>query len=190
VQSISYNGGGLSYTQSFGYDGLNRLTTSQENSGSSWSQTNGYDRYGNRWIDLGGGNQSLYFSTSSNRISSSGFSYDAAGNLTNDTVHAYSFDAENKIVKVDNVSAYVYDGEGQRVRKLIGENLRFVYDMQGKEVAEFDGSNGNLRKNISIVRVAWSRQLNRPQSIPTVRATPRRTLLARPRRFQLQCWRR
>ena len=55
VQSVSYSGGGLSYTQSFGYDALNRLTTSNENSGSSWSETNGYDRYGNRWIDLGGG---------------------------------------------------------------------------------------------------------------------------------------
>jgi len=40
VQSIAYSGGGLSYTQSFGYDALNRLTTSQEaNGGTSWSQT-------------------------------------------------------------------------------------------------------------------------------------------------------
>jgi hypothetical protein len=44
LQSVSYSGGGLSYTQSFGYDSLNRLTTSSE-SGSSWSQTNGYDQY-------------------------------------------------------------------------------------------------------------------------------------------------
>ena len=48
-----YSGGGLSYTQTFNYDSLNRLTTANENSGSSWSQTNGYDRYGNRWIDFG-----------------------------------------------------------------------------------------------------------------------------------------
>jgi hypothetical protein len=54
VQSIGYSGGGLSYTQSFGYDALNRLTTSSE-SGSAWSQTNAYDRYGNRQIDYGGG---------------------------------------------------------------------------------------------------------------------------------------
>src|SRR6266446_1285620 len=102
VQSVSYSGGGLSYTQSFGYDALNRLTTSNENSGSSWSQTNGYDQYGNRWIDLGGGNQNLYFNTSNNRIS--GWSYDAAGNLLNDGIHAYSFDAENKIKTVDGVT--------------------------------------------------------------------------------------
>jgi len=146
VQSIAYSGGGLSHTQSFGYDALNRLTTSNENSGASWSQTNGYDQYGNRWIDYGGGVHNLSFNTSTNRITNSGFSYDSAGNLTNDTIHAYTFDAENKISKVDNVPTYVYDGEGQRVKKLIGENTRFIYGIGGQLVAEFDGATGNLQK--------------------------------------------
>ena len=145
VQSIGYSGGGLSYTQSFGYDSLNRLTTSSE-SGSAWSQTNAYDRYGNRQIDYGGGSYNLAFSSTTNRITTSGYSYDAAGNLTNDTVHAYTFDAENKILKVDTVSAYVYDGEGQRVRKLVGENLRFIYGIGGQEIAEFSGASGALQK--------------------------------------------
>ncbi|HYR76176.1 MAG TPA: RHS repeat-associated core domain-containing protein [Pyrinomonadaceae bacterium] len=146
LQSVSYSGGGLSYTQSFGYDALNRLTTSNENSGSSWSQTNGYDQYGNRWIDYGGGSHNLAFSISTNRITTSGFSYDSAGNLTNDTIHAYTFDAENKIKTVDSTTAYTYDGEGQRVRKLVGENTRFVYGIGGQLMAEFDGSTGNLKK--------------------------------------------
>jgi RHS repeat-associated protein len=123
---------------------LNRLTTSNENSGSSWSQTNAYDRYGNRWLDLGGGNQSLYFNTTNNRIT--GATYDSAGNLLNDGFHSYTYDAENKIAKVDNVSAYTYDGEGQRVRKLVGENLRFVYGLGGQLIAEFSGSTGPLMK--------------------------------------------
>ena len=144
VQSISYSGGGLAYTQTFGYDALNRLTTSQENSGSSWSETNAHDRYGNRWIDLGGGNQSLYFNASNNRIT--GWSYDNAGNLLNDGYHSYTYDGENKISKVDNVSAYVYNGEGQRVRKLVGENTRFIYGIGAQLIAEFDGGTGNLRK--------------------------------------------
>jgi len=143
VLTHTYNGGGLSYTQSFGYDPLNRLTTSAE-SGSSWSQTNGYDRYGNRWIDLGGGSQNLYFNTTNNRIT--GWSYDAAGNLLNDGSHSYSYDAENKITDVDSVSAYIYDGAGQRVRKLVGENLRFVYGIGGQLIAEFSGVSGSLLK--------------------------------------------
>ena len=146
VQSISYAGGGLSYTQAFSYDQLNRLSNANENSGSSWSQTNGYDRYGNRWIDLGGGNQSLYFNPANNRITNGGYSYDAAGNLLTDNLHSYTFDAGNKIRKVDNVSAYVYDGEDQRVRKLIGENLRFIYGIGRQQIAEYDGATGNLKK--------------------------------------------
>jgi RHS repeat-associated protein len=146
LQGVNYSGGGLSYTQTFSYDSLNRLQTAQENSGSSWSQTNGYDQYGNRWIDYGGGNHNLSFSTSTNRITTSGLVYDSAGNLTNDTIHAYTFDAENKISKVDAVTAYTYDGEGQRVRKLVGENTRFVYGVGGQLVAEYDGSTGNLKK--------------------------------------------
>jgi len=144
VLSHTYGGGGLSYTQAFGYDSVNRLTTANENSGSNWSQTNAYDRYGNRWIDLGGGNQSLYFSTSTNRIN--GLSYDAAGNLLNDSSHSYTYDAENKIAKVDSVSAYAYDGDGRRVRKLIGENLIFIYGISGQLVAEYSGSSSALLK--------------------------------------------
>lgn len=144
VQSLAYSGGGLTYTQTFAYDALNRLTTSQENSGANWSQTNGYDRYGNRWINLGGGTQSLYFTATNNRIT--GWSYDNVGNLLNDTVHTYTYDAHNKVSKVDGTSAYVYDGTGQRVRKLVGENVRFVYGINGELVAEFSGASGALLK--------------------------------------------
>lgn len=145
ILSLSYSGGGLSYTQSFGYDALNRLTTSQEtNGGTSWSQTNGYDRYGNRWVDFGGGNQSLYFNAGTNRIT--GLSYDGAGNLLHDGSHAYTFNGDNMIRTVDSQSAYVYNGEGRRVRKLLGENVRFVYGIGGELIAEFDGVSGALRK--------------------------------------------
>jgi len=78
--------------------------------------------------------------------STSGFGYDGAGNLTNDTIHAYTFDAENRISNVDNVSAYVYDGDGLRAKKLAGENTRSVYGIGGQLLAEFDGSTGNLKK--------------------------------------------
>src|SRR6185503_19323473 len=93
------------------------------------SQTNGYDRYGNRWVDLGGGTQSLYFTATTNRIT--GWSYDNAGNLLNDGSHVYAYDGENKIRFVDSQPAYIYNGEGQRVRKLLGENLRFIYGATG-----------------------------------------------------------
>ena len=69
IQSVSYSGGGLSYTQSFSYDSLNRLSMATETNGGStnWSQTNAYDRYGNRQIDYGGGNYNLAFSSTTNQ---------------------------------------------------------------------------------------------------------------------------
>jgi RHS repeat-associated protein len=140
VLSATYAGGGLSYTQTFGYDALNRLTSSQE--GATWSQTNSYDRYGNRAI-VGA---ALTFNANNNRITSAGYVYDAVGNLINDSTQSFTYDAENKITKVNNVSAYAYDGEGQRVGKLLGENLRFIYDMGGKQIAEFNGATGSLKK--------------------------------------------
>jgi len=139
VLSLTYSGGGLSYSQTFSYDSLNRLATAQENGGSSWSQTNGYDSYGNRSI-VGSG---ITFNSNNRMV---GYSYDSVGNLLNDGSHAYTYDAENKIVKVDAASAYTYDGEGLRVRKLLGENLRFIYGVGGQLIAEFNGANGTISK--------------------------------------------
>src|SRR5438876_1305192 len=146
--STSYSGGSLSYTQSFSYDSLNRLSTATEINGgtTNWSQTNAYDRYGNRQIDYGGGSYNLSFSSTTNRITTSGFSYDSSGNLTNDGSHSYGFDADGKIKSVDSTTAYSYDGEGKRVKKLVGENTRFIYGLGGALIAEYDSSSGNLKK--------------------------------------------
>ena len=145
VNGVTYGGGGLNYAQSFGYDALNRLATAQETAGGSpsWSQTNGYDRYGNRWVVLAGGAQSQSFD-GNNRIA--GASYDAAGNPLSDGAHGYGYDAESRVSSVNGAAAYRYDGGGQRVRKFLGENLRFVYDMTGQLIAEYDGATGALRK--------------------------------------------
>jgi len=124
------------------------LSSATETNGgtTNWSQTNAYDRYGNRQIDYGGGSYNVSFSSTTNRITTSGFSYDSSGNLTNDTIHTYAFDANDKIKSVDSTTAYTYDGGGARVRKLVGENTRFVYGLAGELIAEFDGSSGNLKK--------------------------------------------
>ena len=106
LQSTSYSGGGLSYTQSFSYDSLNRLDTATETTGSTtnWSQSNSYDRYGNRAIIISG-TPTPSFSSSTNRIT--GLSYDSSGNVTNDGVHTYLYDSENHILKVDGTAQYV-----------------------------------------------------------------------------------
>jgi RHS repeat-associated protein len=144
IITAGYVGGGLSYTQTFTYDALNRLETAQETKAGdlSWEQTFSYDRYGNR-AEVINGSPNMTF-TAANKIV--GRSYDLAGNQLTDGNHSYTYDAENHIKSVDGDAAYVYDGEGQRVRKLVGENLRMVYGIGGGLIAEFDGASGSLKK--------------------------------------------
>jgi RHS repeat-associated protein len=147
VQDVTNQIGTSTTKQIYSYDSLNRLSSTQETNGSTttyWTQTNGYDRYGNRWAIIGG-SPNLTFNAQ-NKITSAGYSYDAVGNLTDDPLHTYTYDAENRVITVDTASAYKYDGEGKRVRKLLGENLRFVYDMSSRLVAEFNGLSGDLEK--------------------------------------------
>jgi RHS repeat-associated protein len=65
-----------------------------------------------------------------------GLSYDAAGNLQNDGNHSYAYDAENRIVSVDNgADTYVYDAEGKRVQQKIGsQTCSHWYDQRGRVV--------------------------------------------------------
>ncbi|MCA1632977.1 MAG: hypothetical protein LC802_04450 [Acidobacteria bacterium] len=161
---------GFNAVQSYTYDPLNRIETAREtkdtaSGAESWKQRFAYDHFGNRRIDgnpadpsasqttpaLIGPNPTI--SPATNRISSSGYGYDSAGNLTStpsgDTFLSYDYDAENKQVafrRGQTVEAeYTYDGDGRRVRKVVGAGASavttvFVYDAAGRLVAEY--SNG------------------------------------------------
>jgi YD repeat-containing protein len=68
--------------------------------------------------------------TAKNQFTNTGFTYDAAGNMTNDGVHSYTYDAEGNIVTVDNGSTatYVYDALNHRVRTVVGSaQTEFVF---------------------------------------------------------------
>ena len=62
-------------------------------------------------------------------------------NLTNDGVHRYQYDQENRIVSVDSGrAAYTYDGDGQRVVKSLwgGGGTLYWYGPDGQILAESD----------------------------------------------------
>jgi RHS repeat-associated protein len=128
------------------YDDFNRLATSTcsgvcPNGTSTQAFSYGYDRYGNRWnqtVTAGSGPQPSFSFTGAqnggipnNRIDS--YTYDAAGNLLNDGSHNYKYDAESRIISVDNgATTYTYDATGQRVTKATGgSNTDFLYDREG-----------------------------------------------------------
>lgn len=60
-QTITVPGVTYSFNQTYTYDTLNRLATASEtyNGATTWSQTYGFDRYGNRNITAGNGATSL-----------------------------------------------------------------------------------------------------------------------------------
>ena len=85
--------------QIYTYDSLNRLDTTAETNGSSttyWTEDDAYDRYGNRWEAIGGTAAPTFTNNQRN-----GYGYDLAGNVTNDTVYDYTYDAENRVNTVE-----------------------------------------------------------------------------------------
>src|SRR5213083_1409233 len=72
------------------------------------------------------------------------YTYDAAGNLSNDGVHGYAYDGENRIVSVDGgaTASYAYDIQNRRYKKTVGSSVTH-YVWQGSQVlAEHNGSTG------------------------------------------------
>ena len=149
---------GFTATQKYYYDSLNRIDDSTEtiSSTQTWRQDFTYDRYGNRRFNetntsmpASFSNQALTnptISASNNRLTSTGWTYDASGNTTGDSQsRTFIYDGENKQVEVKNSSSatigqYTYDGDGRRVKKYVpgtGETTIFVYDAAGKQIAEY-----------------------------------------------------
>src|SRR5262249_26740620 len=122
---------GAAYT----YDLQGRLaTSSQTTNGASAQRRFAYDRWGNRtgmWDATSGGNQIQGITLQqsggapTNQIqtvtagSTVNYTYDAAGNVTNDGVHSYQYDAENRMTSVDSgtTGSYRYDYQNRRVRR-------------------------------------------------------------------------
>ncbi len=144
-QKITVPGMTYPLIQSYTYDELNRIANATETSNltQTWTQVFGYDRYGNRNITSGTGQTSLTFGSTTNRITTSGYSFDSAGNTTADpSGKAFTYDAENKQTKVTSgggtLGKYWYDGDGKRVKKdaSTGDDVIFIFDAAGKLIEE------------------------------------------------------
>jgi RHS repeat-associated protein len=135
--------GNQTFTRSYGYDSLNRISTmsdtaaSQACKGLSWT----IDAWGNRTDqNVTSGTCGTFHATvgANNRLGSP-YQYDAAGNMTYDGTHSYSYDAENHLTQVDGgaTASYIYDPNGTRVRKNSGGSwTEYFYDMSGNVTAE------------------------------------------------------
>src|SRR5215471_6156953 len=140
-----------SRNQIFTYDALNRLTSAQ-NAGTNCSQTTvngkteywgnsyGYDPFGNllqKTVTKCSAENLSVSAFVNNQLS--GYSYDAAGNMTHDatTNTNYSFDQENRITGAGGYT-YTYDADGNRVEKSNGSTGTIYWYMSPGIVAESD----------------------------------------------------
>jgi RHS repeat-associated protein len=133
------------FMRNYSYDSLNRLWTMSSPAdasgcyGLSWT----YDRYGNRLnqsTTSGSCFNSNHAVLANNRLADTGFSYDAAGNMTSDNVHTYTYDAEGRLTQVDggSTATYIYDAEGRRVEKITSAGkIDYLYDLAGNVITEW-----------------------------------------------------
>jgi RHS repeat-associated protein len=140
-----------SRTQTFTYDNLNRVATGQSQAtsgGNCWGQSFGYDRYANLTTitvtKCSAPMLSLSINTQ-NRITNSGFNYDAAGNMTADGTYSYTWNGENRLSTAAGVT-YTYDGDGRRVKKSSG--TLYWYGGGGVPLAETDLSGNTTNEYI------------------------------------------
>ena len=129
---------------SYTYDGLGRLSTAG-NGTNNFSY--GFDRWGNRWnqtVMKGSGPPPTYYFNANNQSGS--FTYDAAGNITNDGSHTYSYDAEGRVLQVDGgtTNIYVYNSRGMRAALAGAENL---FDLNGNIVSVVTPGTATLAYN-------------------------------------------
>ncbi|HWZ99533.1 MAG TPA: RHS repeat-associated core domain-containing protein [Candidatus Dormibacteraeota bacterium] len=170
-------------SQTFTYDSLNRLATAQTTANHSqdatdcWAETYGYDPWGNL-VTLGpdpvgqsgftGCTQESGFNFAgsigtNNRITASGYGYDAAGNLTtNPGVGTLVYNAENQLVSSGGVT-YVYDGDGKRITKAPSNtptqpNYIYWYGSSNSPVIETNGSGAFQYRYISFNGMRVSRE--------------------------------
>lgn len=119
--------------------------SSQPCKGLSWI----YDAWGNRTdqsVTGGTCNAAHVGVNTKNQLLSPPYQYDAAGNLTSDGSHSYTYDAENRLVQVDggSTATYVYDALGRRVEKTTSAgSIGYIYDLAGRVSTEWCGPCGS-----------------------------------------------
>jgi RHS repeat-associated protein len=148
TDSLAPNPSTAGTTQIFCYDPLNRIASfATADNGVTGKETYSIDAFGNN-SEVGPGTYQNNLSfNSNNRISSSGYSYDAAGNMTGypnpaGGTNTLTYDADSRIVNWNGSAAlYTYDGDGERVRKDVAGGWTEYIHADGQPLAQVDNLN-------------------------------------------------
>ena len=143
----------------YGYDSLNRISSTNEVHGGPWGQSGTdyvqayiYDRYGNRTVDQAQTTANVprpayTIDTNTNRLIAPGgfaYGYDEAGNQNYDSYTgdgSRTFDAENRIKQAwsyNQWQTYTYDSDGKRIRRNVrGTETWEIYGISGELIADY-----------------------------------------------------
>ena len=136
-------------TCNYSYDDVTRLVGA--NCGTAAAQTFSYDPFGNIYKSGSPYAFKPTYSASTNRMTSlpGNFtpSYDNNGNVTNDSNHTYSWDADGNSVSIDTVGL-TFDALHRMVEKQISSTYtEIIYAPNGVKFAVMGGTNGQTLQN-------------------------------------------
>ena len=169
-------------TKTFGYDGLNRLTSAQA-PGLNVNEAYTYDALNNLRSRLTGGVTFNFNYDATNRLSSlttpSGttatYSYDTLGNRQSvsngSTTTSYVFDNKNQLLQIPGLDTYAYDASGRRITKTTagGSSTYSFYSKAGQLMYEAVPSSGQATNFIYLGSKMVARdvytQLGAPASV-------------------------
>jgi RHS repeat-associated protein len=153
--------------QGFGYDALDRLTTTTLGTATTAAQILAYDAIGNRTSATINGIISTYnLPTNSHKLTSAtggtnprAFTYDAMGNLSFDGKYTNTYLNNGRLRTVvwtvgttTNTVTYDLNALGQRVRKTapasVGGTRRFMYDEAGRIAGEYDSAGKLVQETV------------------------------------------
>ncbi len=116
-------------TTTYTYDDLNRLRTASANGSNPYSREWTYNEIGNMLTRKIGATTYNYTYTDANHVhaktkidGATQFVYDANGNMQQRYTDTLSYDVENRFASIGNVAnpmTFTYNGDGQRVKKVV-----------------------------------------------------------------------
>jgi len=142
----------FSHTEAFGYDTVKRLTSAVATGSSTYNLSFRYTadgsngQYGNMSCVVNGQTNGLcpqYSFNANNQIS--GYTYDAAGNTTNDGTYTYQWDAEGRLSQslqgTTTIHTYTYNALGERAEDIPAAQTTntqdWFYDPSGQPWGDF-----------------------------------------------------
>jgi RHS repeat-associated protein len=138
-------------TVNFEYDGLARLQRAYTAGGqayAAWDRSWTYDGFGNRTSQTVVGEDppvtSLSFDAATNRVTSTGWTHDAAGNVTATPDGTFSIDAAGRVVGhtpgADPPITFAFDATGLRTKRTEGSSTTLYLRDGGQVVGEWNGT--------------------------------------------------